>query len=775
MNLKIKLELLNIMFLRTDEANAAARTDFPALFELFKVTTTLKKDIDRLNKMSELLGLNSRKAIQINHNVRNIQKSWRWRIGNQLVSIIERIVRRRYKVTALNAIEKDSESIMLKYRNFINNPVEPEHFLNPCFKIPRRNFHFGDKKEDGSISIIILNKDGADQLELLFNSFLKYNTYENFTITIIDHHSTDASIPLISRYREVLPIRLQRLSENITFSYSNNYAVQNVEAEFLFFLNNDIIFESDVLEAFIRHFKKDPGVGIVGALLYYPTEKGDNSGKIQHAGIKFRFEYKPPEAGLRNADNICPNILRPYNLQSEPDPGFEDYPAVTGAAMMIRKSDFVQLGGFDENYIWGYEDVDLCLKCQAKLNKKIRLAADITLIHDESSTRKDKHFFSSVIRDHNLNMLQKGYGRLIMDKCFEDVRLERNNWLGSGFLDLSMIARYNSGQQTANCLKTIKKRADSSKKTRIAIKISVPTKDQAEMWGDYHFAASLSKSFEKLGFCTRIDFLPEWYNHGYLEDDVVIVLRGLKRYYSQPGPLNFMWNISHPDLICDEEYESFDHVFVASAGHAQALSGKLSVPVTQLLQCTDPELFYPYPDNSDPVRSYIFVGNSRGQMRKIVKYSVKNSIAVEVFGNGWHGKIPEELMRGNFIPHAVLRDFYSQSRLVFNDHWKDMAENGFISNRIFDAIASGSPVITDYVEGIEEIFGNGALQFKSEEDFLEVLYKFEEDPRKYKSLAESCSRIIRENHTFEKRAVAIASCISLFFQMQKFRVEESMI
>ena len=67
---------------------------------------------------------------------------------------------------------------------------------------------------------------------------------------------------------------------------------------------------------------------------------------------------------------------------------------------------------------------------------------------------------------------------------------------------------------------------------------------------------------------------------------------GFPHIHPRPDQLNLMWNISHPDKVCDAEYNLYDHVFVASTGYAERLSARLDVPVTPLLQCTDARRFF---------------------------------------------------------------------------------------------------------------------------------------------------------------------------------------
>ena len=66
------------------------------------------------------------------------------------------------------------------------------------------------------------------------------------------------------------------------------------------------------------------------------------------------------------------------------------------------------------------------------------------------------------------------------------------------------------------------------------------------------------------------------------------------------------------------EYNEYDHIFVASNKWTNELINKLDVPVESLLQCTDPELFYPEA-SEEYQHELLFVGNGRNVFRKIIK------------------------------------------------------------------------------------------------------------------------------------------------------------
>lgn len=259
-------------------------------------------------------------------------------------------------------------------------------------------------------------------------------------------------------------------------------------------------------------------------------------------------------------------------------------------------------------------------------------------------------------------------------------------------------------------------------KTKMAIKIPAPNWDEAQEWGDYYMALGLKKELERKGCEVILQVLPEWNGDGDARCDTVLVLRGLSQYKPKPQHFNMMWNISHPDDVSIEEYNQYQHVFIASEFWASEIALKVDVPVEAMLQCTDPELFYPDPDDKYK-HDLLFVGNSRGVYRKIIKDLLPTDEDLAVYGAGWDGLIDKKYIKGEHIPNNELRKAYSSCKILLCDHWDDMRDKGFLSNRLFDASACGAFIISDKVRGVGEVFGDALMTYKNHEE-LESLINY---------------------------------------------------
>jgi spore maturation protein CgeB len=302
------------------------------------------------------------------------------------------------------------------------------------------------------------------------------------------------------------------------------------------------------------------------------------------------------------------------------------------------------------------------------------------------------------------------------------------------------------------------------KKLSISIKISVNDPAHVESWGDYHFARGLKKALEPWGHKVRIDLFQDWYSNSE-KDDVVVVLRGLRHFQPRADNKKYiLWIISHPEHIETTELDAYDHIFVASQTYPSELEKKTNTPVSTLLQCTDPSLFFPSKSNVVPHYSRLYIANSRNQMRLAVGYAKELNLSLDIVGKNWQNIAPTEWIKGEYLPNKILRYYYSNADVVINDHWPEMAKHGFISNRIFDVLACGGFVLTDEIAGLE-IFSE--LQIKTYRNLSEFEKSIRDTNRKTLSTHQlQIIKEFRQEHSFDRRAVTILDVVHRMMHSQ---------
>ena len=187
-----------------------------------------------------------------------------------------------------------------------------------------------------------------------------------YEVIVIDNASSDETGEFLSALGG--DIRVIRNEENLGFAKACNQGAAIARGRYLVFLNNDTIPKPGWLIPLVEEVEAHEHVAVVGSKLLYPNET------IQHAGVVISRKYGTPYHFLLGAPSDLPTV----NERKE-------YQAVTAACMLVRKEAFSEVGGFDESYVNGFEDVDFCLKITGA-GKTIIYQPKSCLYHLESQT-----------------------------------------------------------------------------------------------------------------------------------------------------------------------------------------------------------------------------------------------------------------------------------------------------------------------------------------------------------------------------------------------------
>ena len=203
------------------------------------------------------------------------------------------------------------------------------------------------KSQSPQVSIIIsvfgqleYTKKCLRNLEKTLNEKISYE------VLIIDDASTDNTKEFLLTLSD--PYRVFFNKTNRGFAKNNNFAAKEAKGEFLCFLNNDVFVQGNWLLPMIEVFKTHKNVGMVGNV-----QRLVNSIRYDHMGIVFSPEGKPVHYGQGFFHLPFKGELKQWN-------------AVTAACCVTRSSLFKDLSGFDEEYLNGCEDIDLCLRMRLK-------------------------------------------------------------------------------------------------------------------------------------------------------------------------------------------------------------------------------------------------------------------------------------------------------------------------------------------------------------------------------------------------------------------------
>ena len=288
----------------------------------------------------------------------------------------------------------------------------------------------------------------------------------------------------------------------------------------------------------------------------------------------------------------------------------------------------------------------------------------------------------------------------------------------------------------------------------IAIHIAPPSREVAATWGDTHFAEGLQRAFERQGWSASVHIAPEADAPLAVAADVALHLFGRSVPPVLPGQLSILWVISHPDRMRPSLAGGYDLVFAASESFAGELAQRIDRPVHPLHQATDPDRFHP--DPSGPRHELLFIGNSRGARRPILDGLAGTNHDLAVYGGSWSPELldPRHL-RGSWVPNEELHRYYAGADIVLNDHWADMGQEGFVSNRVYDVLASGGFVVSDAVPGMDERFDGSVATFDTRDALIELVDHYLANPAERHERATRGRAAVVARHTFDHRAATI--------------------
>jgi O-antigen biosynthesis protein len=193
----------------------------------------------------------------------------------------------------------------------------------------------------------------------------------------------------------------------------------------------------------------------------------------------------------------------------------------------------------------------------------------------------------------------------------------------------------------------------------------------------------------------------------------------------------------------------------------------VSVPVEVMYQATDPARFAPNPDPALALPNAFRRQHPRptpvgGGCRH------RGGHPGDRLWEGWDDLTPPAVHAASHFPNDRLATLYSSADVVLNDHWPDMARLGFVSNRIFDVIASGGTLFTDPVSGLTELFGDLVPVFDSAETLASLLAEREAHPEVFDERMRQARGIVLAEHTFDARASRILEILGGLGLGQRF-------
>jgi len=167
-------------------------------------------------------------------------------------------------------------------------------------------------------------------------------------ILLVDDGSTDATREWLATL-SAPPFRVLLNERNLGYAVGNNRGAAVAQGELLALLNNDLILQPGWLKPMLEaHGSLGTRAGVIGNV-----QREARTGLVDHAGLEIDETGKPTHV------RALPSAISRWRRPVRP------VPAITGACMLVARSLWRQLGGFDEGFHNGGEDIDLCFRARA--------------------------------------------------------------------------------------------------------------------------------------------------------------------------------------------------------------------------------------------------------------------------------------------------------------------------------------------------------------------------------------------------------------------------
>jgi glycosyltransferase involved in cell wall biosynthesis len=575
----------------------------------------------------------------------------------------------------------------------------------------------------GRVSVVIPTWNDSRMTTRAVSALLRNTPGADLEVLVVDNGSKgNEALSLQASLLGRPGVRIERLPRNLNFAVGSNVGFARSTGETVVFLNNDTEARPGWLPPLLAALE-DPTVLGAQPLLQYPDDS------VQACGTAFAvdgflpihlFAGHPPEDAARMQD--------------------KRFRVVTAAALAMRAADVLDLEGFDAMFVNGMEDIDLCLRAAERRQGDFLVVTDSRITHHEGQSEG---------RGASIPVNR----RIFMDRWRDRLPpAEPRRWHERGF----EFAHVSGDGLVVQAPRPVVVRRPSPT-VRWGLFNPAVGGEVGDLWGDTHFLGSLAAAL------TRLGQEPVSYRHGAHSsratayDDVALGVRGLDVIRPVPTKTNVLWVISHPEDVDPAELEGFDLVYAASPTWAAEMTARSGREVRTLLQATDADLRADLLSSVGDGSSPVFVGgNPKRRGRPAVDAAVEAGVPLRVHGPFWDGTLPDGVHAGEYVANHELMQLYRDHGLVLSDHWSDMGRHGFLSNRLFDAVASGARVVSQPIEGLE-LF-EGAVQPFSDAEELAFLCspegrtRFPDDD----TLADIADRVARE-HSFDARAATLVS------------------
>lgn len=255
------------------------------------------------------------------------------------------------------------------------------------------------------LSVIIVHyKNDKDLIECL-DSLYKQEIKQSFEVIIVDN-SENNSLQSILNKKKYRNLRYILSPKNLGYGAGMNLGTKHAKGEFLFVLNPDVVFKTNIISILINNFNQDKNIGIIAPLLYTVEGKTMDQGAKEPTPLRALIKYS-------FIDKILPNnfISKNFWEKNWKKDKLNEVDNVPGTAFIIKKNLFENIGGFDEKFFLYFEEFDLCKRVR-EAGYKIFIDSNLKLMHKWGTTTRLLKNKDEIFKKSRFYYFKKHYGLL---------------------------------------------------------------------------------------------------------------------------------------------------------------------------------------------------------------------------------------------------------------------------------------------------------------------------------------------------------------------------
>jgi hypothetical protein len=205
------------------------------------------------------------------------------------------------------------------------------------------------------VSVCVVNWNCREELRRCLASLTARRQQIRLEVIVVDNGSTDGASEMVDR--DFPRVQLVRNEGNAGFARACNQAARLARGRYLFFLNNDTVVPREALARLVAYARANPTAGLVGPRLR------DGKGRVQCSA-----RQRPTVAALLHRLTILRwtglfrEAYRRYRGRDADPELTRPVEVLMGAALLMPRRIYQQVGGWDEGYTFGGEDIDLCTR-----------------------------------------------------------------------------------------------------------------------------------------------------------------------------------------------------------------------------------------------------------------------------------------------------------------------------------------------------------------------------------------------------------------------------